>query len=161
MAYPTLDVRLGRARSPVTEEVDDEARRPALVAYAELRATHGRCRMLVLPCLGCLECESPYIDVLDFARHVIGRWIQACSRPVGIVRNRSVVPLVLLVRHAELLEAAGVDTVKELKMRKAGNLATKMAEVNETKKLTRAVPSEKVVQGWVEQAGLLPPKISH
>lgn len=63
--------------------------------------------------------------------------------------------------YAELLEAAGVDTVKELKTRKAGNLATKMAEVNEAKKLTRAVPSEKVVQGWVEQAGLLPPKISH
>ena len=57
--------------------------------------------------------------------------------------------------------ASGVDTVKELKMRKAGNLATKMAEVNETKKLTRTVPSEKVVQGWVEQAAALPPKISH
>ena len=33
--------------------------------------------------------------------------------------------------YSELLEAAGVDTVKELKMRRADNLTAKMAEVNE------------------------------
>jgi len=63
--------------------------------------------------------------------------------------------------YSELLEAAGVDTVKELRNRNAANLATKMAEVNETKKLTRTVPSEKVVSGWVEQAGSLEPVITH
>ncbi len=63
--------------------------------------------------------------------------------------------------YSELLEAAGVDTVKELRNRNAENLAAKMAEVNESKKLTRAVPSEKVVSGWVEQAGTLDPLITH
>ena len=63
--------------------------------------------------------------------------------------------------YSELLEAAGVDTVKELRHRNAANLATRMAEVNETRKLTRAVPSEKVVSGWVEQAGSLEPAITH
>lgn len=62
---------------------------------------------------------------------------------------------------AELLEAAGVDTVKELRNRNAENLAAKMAEINETKKLTRAVPSEKIVTGWVEQAKTMDPMISH
>ncbi len=63
--------------------------------------------------------------------------------------------------YSELLEAAGVDTVKELRNRNAENLAVKMAEVNETKNLTRAVPSEKVVKGWVEQAKTLDPLITH
>ncbi|MEM7253295.1 MAG: DUF4332 domain-containing protein [Pseudomonadota bacterium] len=63
--------------------------------------------------------------------------------------------------YSELLEAAGVDTVKELKMRNAENLAAKMAEVNEEKKLTRAVPSQSVVEGWVEQAKTMEPLITH
>ena len=64
-------------------------------------------------------------------------------------------------QFSELLEAAGVDTVKELRNRNAENLAAKMAEVNETKNLTRTVPSEKVVKGWVEQAETLDPLITH
>lgn len=64
-------------------------------------------------------------------------------------------------QYAELLEASGVDTVKELKNRNAANLAVKMAEVNEAKKLARAVPAEKMVAGWVEQAKALPPAISY
>ncbi|TCK17938.1 uncharacterized protein DUF4332 [Thiogranum longum] len=63
--------------------------------------------------------------------------------------------------YSELLEAAGVDTVKELRNRNAENLAAKMAEINETKKLTRTVPSEKTVAGWIEQAKALDPMISH
>jgi predicted flap endonuclease-1-like 5' DNA nuclease len=62
---------------------------------------------------------------------------------------------------SELLEAAGVDTVKELRNRNAGNLAAKMAEVNEQKKLTRTVPSEKTVDGWVDQAKSMEPLITH
>ena len=44
-------------------------------------------------------------------------------------------------QFAELLEAAGVDTVKELRHRNAENLAAKMEEVNNEKHLTRRVPS--------------------
>ena len=62
---------------------------------------------------------------------------------------------------SELLEAAGVDTVKELKMRSPENLAAKMAEVNAQRKLTRSVPSAKTVAKWVEQAKSLPPAISY
>ncbi len=63
--------------------------------------------------------------------------------------------------YSELLEAAGVDTVKELKMRRADNLAAKMQEVNETKKLVRQAPSEAQVGKWVEQAKTMEPMISH
>ena len=59
-------------------------------------------------------------------------------------------------QFAELLEAAGVDTVKELAHRKAENLAAKMAEVNEEKKLVRRVPVVVEVQKMVDFAKELP-----
>ena len=55
-------------------------------------------------------------------------------------------------QFAELLEASGVDTVKELRNRKAGNLAAKMKEVNTQKKLCRVSPSASKIQGWIDQA---------
>lgn len=58
--------------------------------------------------------------------------------------------------YAELLEAAGVDTVKELAMRNAENLTQKMEEVNAQKKLVRRTPPLKSVIGWIEQAKELP-----
>lgn len=63
--------------------------------------------------------------------------------------------------YAELLEAAGVDTVKELRTRRPDNLTAKMAEVNAEKKLVRALPTEASVTKWVEQAGALAPLITH
>lgn len=63
--------------------------------------------------------------------------------------------------YSELLEAAGVDTVKELRNRKPANLHAKMVEVNEAKKLVRALPTEKAVESWVEQAKGLPPTMTY
>lgn len=58
--------------------------------------------------------------------------------------------------YAELLEAAGVDTVPELARRRADNLTTAMADLNTAKKLVRRVPTETEVAKWVEQAKGLP-----
>jgi predicted flap endonuclease-1-like 5' DNA nuclease len=63
--------------------------------------------------------------------------------------------------YAELLEAAGVDTVKELGTRRPDNLTKKMAEVNAEKKLVRAVPTEASVTKWVDQAKGLDARITH
>jgi predicted flap endonuclease-1-like 5' DNA nuclease len=57
--------------------------------------------------------------------------------------------------YAELLEAAGVDTIPELSKRKAVNLLQKMLEVNDAKKLVRRPPTEAQVEDWVAQAGKL------
>lgn len=64
-------------------------------------------------------------------------------------------------QFAEVLKASGVDTVKELRNRRADNLAAKMAEVNAAKKLAKTSPNKDVVQRWVDQAKELPPLISH
>jgi predicted flap endonuclease-1-like 5' DNA nuclease len=58
--------------------------------------------------------------------------------------------------HAELLQAAGVDTVKELKYRNPARLARAMKEANGRRKLVRLMPSEKAVVRWIEQAKKLP-----
>jgi len=64
-------------------------------------------------------------------------------------------------QFAELLEAAGVDTVKELRNRNAENLAVKMSEVNAEKKLAKTSPATSVVQEWIDKAKNLDPSISH
>lgn len=63
--------------------------------------------------------------------------------------------------YAELLEAAGVDTVSELAQRNAENLTAKMEEVNEEKNIVRRTPSITVVQKWVEEAKTLPRKLTY
>ncbi len=57
--------------------------------------------------------------------------------------------------YAELLEKAGVDTVPELAQRSPGNLAAKLAEINEEKKLVRKVPTEADCTKWVTEAKTL------
>jgi predicted flap endonuclease-1-like 5' DNA nuclease len=58
--------------------------------------------------------------------------------------------------YSELLEAAGVDTVPELAMRKPENLFKKLQEVNLEKSLVRKLPTQKQVEDWIRQAALLP-----
>jgi predicted flap endonuclease-1-like 5' DNA nuclease len=56
---------------------------------------------------------------------------------------------------SELLEAAGVDTVKELKGRVPANLHAKLAEANATRKMVRRAPTLKEVEKWVAFAKTL------
>ncbi len=64
-------------------------------------------------------------------------------------------------QYAELLEAAGVDTVKELRNRNAANLMRAMREINEKRKLVRQVPTEKMVGNWIAQAKKLNPAVTY
>ena len=64
-------------------------------------------------------------------------------------------------QFAELLEAAGVDTVKELKSRRAEALSEKMREVNAARKLSKVAPSIPVVKKWIDQAKTLQPKLTY
>ena len=63
--------------------------------------------------------------------------------------------------YSELLEAAGVDTVKEMRTRKPANLHKAMVEANEKKKLVRQLPSPKQVERWVKHAKDLDPVMSY
>lgn len=63
--------------------------------------------------------------------------------------------------YSELLEAAGVDTVKELRNRNAANLHAKMAEVNGSGKLVRLLPSAGAVEKWIAHAKTLAPMMTY
>jgi predicted RecB family nuclease len=63
--------------------------------------------------------------------------------------------------YAGLLQAVGVDTVKELKYRNVGKLASAMREANKKSKLVRLLPSERRVRRWIDHAKQLPLKITY
>lgn len=64
-------------------------------------------------------------------------------------------------QFAELLEAAGVDTVKEFRHRVAANLQPKLVEVNEEKKLCKRVPTVDMLAEMIEYAKTLDPVIEY
>ena len=64
-------------------------------------------------------------------------------------------------QFAELLKAAGVDTVKELRTRNAENLHAKLTEIQAEKKITRVVPALSQVAGFIEQAAALEPVVTY
>lgn len=64
-------------------------------------------------------------------------------------------------QFSELLEAAGVDTVKEFKHRVPENLHAKLVEVNDAKGLAGRVPSVDQLSEMIEQAKNLEPKVTY
>lgn len=64
-------------------------------------------------------------------------------------------------QFAQLLEAAGVDTVKEFRHRVAVNLHPRLVEVNEAKNLCNRVPSVTELEKMIAQAKELPPVVTY
>ena len=64
-------------------------------------------------------------------------------------------------QFSELLEAAGVDTVKEFRHRLAENLQPKLEEINAEKHLVGRVPALSEVERMIEQAKELPPVMEY
>lgn len=77
--------------------------------------------------------------------------ISRFSNMVDLFRIKGVGP-----QYSELLEASGVDTVKELAQRIPTNLLKKMDEVNGARNLSKRIPTEKELTRWVEEAKNLP-----
>ncbi|MCY7351349.1 MAG: DUF4332 domain-containing protein [Cytophagaceae bacterium] len=63
--------------------------------------------------------------------------------------------------YSDLLETAGVDTVKELAQRNAENLHAKLLEVNESLHLTTRPPSLSLIEDIIKEAKSLKPMIEH
>jgi predicted flap endonuclease-1-like 5' DNA nuclease len=91
-------------------------------------------------------------DKTSISETSILKWVNMCD----LFRIKGVAG-----QFAELLEGAGVDTVKELRNRNAENLAEKVAEVNKAKRLCKATPGVKTVTRWIDQARLLPPMVTY
>lgn len=117
--------------------------------------------------------------LVDAGINTVDKLLEACCKPAGrkaLAEKTEISPKLILTwtNHAdlmringigpqfsELLEAAGVDTVKELKHRKAENLQPKLEEINVEKNLVNRVPSLKEVQKMIDQAAELPAKMEY
>ncbi|TAG99993.1 MAG: DUF4332 domain-containing protein [Sphingobacteriales bacterium] len=64
-------------------------------------------------------------------------------------------------QFSELLEAAGVDTVKEFATRNAENLHKKLVDTNQQFGLSGKVPAVESLQEMIDQAKTLDAKVSH
>ena len=103
------------------------------------------------------KCAAPagrkaLAEATEISEKLILRW----TNHADLFRINGVGP-----QFAELLEAAGVDTVKELRHRVPANLAAKLEEVNAEKELVRRVPTEAEVAKMVDQAKELPPMVTY
>jgi len=63
--------------------------------------------------------------------------------------------------YSDLMEEAGVDTVKELAKRLPVNLHAKLIEINTTRQFTQRPPSVEQVSDFVEQAKSLPAMLEY
>lgn len=64
--------------------------------------------------------------------------------------------------YSDLLEAAGVDSPAELAGRNAANLATTFQELDAARpNVSRRLPSEETINGWIAQAKDLPKVVEH
>ena len=84
-------------------------------------------------------------------REVLG-WVNRAD----LMRVKGIGP-----EYADLLEAAGVDTVKELRTRNPNNLLETMSDLNARKRLVRRLPTYGMVDGWVGAARNLDPLVRY
>jgi hypothetical protein len=62
--------------------------------------------------------------------------------------------------YAELLVAAGVDTLRDLRRRNATALLAKIIGLNGSLRVVDRLPTEAMVDGWINAAGDLDPSIA-
>jgi predicted flap endonuclease-1-like 5' DNA nuclease len=63
--------------------------------------------------------------------------------------------------YSDLMEEAGVDTVKELAQRSPENLHAKLIQINSVRQFTQRPPSAEQIGDFVEQAKGLPPMLEY
>ena len=93
---------------------------------------------------------------LEKETEISGKLILKWTNHADLMRINGVGP-----QFSELLEAAGVDTVKELRNRVPANLQAKLEEVNAAKNLVNRVPALVEVEKMVAQAKELPPLMEY
>ena len=96
-------------------------------------------------------CTPAGRKALEEATGISGKLILTWSNHADLMRINGVGP-----QFSELLEAAGVDTIKEFRHRVPENLQPKLVEINEEKNLVGRVPALKEVERMIAEAAELP-----
>ncbi len=117
-----------------------------------LRKARIRTTEALLKSGGTRKGRKAIADTTDISEKLILEWVNRAD----LMRVKGVGE-----EYSDLLESAGVDTVKELRRRNAANLLTTMVEVNDKKKLVRRLPTESMVERWVNHAKDLDPLVTY
>ena len=103
------------------------------------------------------KCAKPAgRKALEEETGISGKLILTWANHCDLMRINGIGP-----QFSELLEAAGVDTVKEFRHRVAANLQPKLVEVNDEKNLCNRVPSVSELEKMIAQAKELEPVLSY
>lgn len=96
-------------------------------------------------------------------RKALAKKVGAETRDILELANRADLSRIKGVAgvFSDLLEQAGVDTVKELATRRPDNLHAKIKEVNDKAQLAKRIPTLADVESWVNQAKELPKLLTY
>ncbi len=96
-------------------------------------------------------------------RKALAKELEADERTILELANRADLSRLKGVAgiYSDLLEQAGVDTIKELATRNPENLYNKMLEVNNEKRLAGRLPTILDVAEWVEAAQEMPKVLTY
>lgn len=100
---------------------------------------------------GSAEGRQQLAELSGIHRDFLLKWVNAAD----LLRIEGITP-----DWAELLEEAGVPTVKELARRSPGPLHERLVETNERGRFARAVPDPELVAGWISAAAKLEPGLT-
>ena len=98
------------------------------------------------------QVSTELAEATEISEKLILRW----TNHADLFRINGVGP-----QFAELLEKAGVDTVKEFRHRVAENLQPKLEEINAEFHICGRVPAVSEVQKMIDQAKELEPKVTY
>jgi predicted flap endonuclease-1-like 5' DNA nuclease len=122
-------------------------------AYAvKLRAAGVRTTEALLERGGKPKGRKELAEMTGFSEQTILEWVNRAD----LFRIRG-----LGSQYTDLLEAAGVDTVRELANRKAETLTATLAKVNAEKNKVNKLPSVTQVQSWIQFAKTLPKGVEY
>lgn len=135
MAYPITDIR----------GIGTDA--AAILKSEGIRTTVGLLRSAKTPKQRLRIAEKVGIDDKD-----VLDWVTAADR----MRVKGIG-----WEYSELLRAAGVKTVNELRFRNPQKLVDQMSAANTKRRLVQLLPSVTMVKRWIENAKKLPPVIRY
>ena len=118
----------------------------------KLRKARIRTTEALLKTGGTRKGRKAIADTTEISEKLILEWVNRAD----LMRIKGVGE-----EYSDLLEAAGVDTVKELRRRHSANLLSAMIKVNDKKKLVRRLPTESMVDRWVSNAKELDPLVTY
>lgn len=122
------------------------------VYAVKLRTVGVRTTEALLERCGTPKGRKGLAEMTGFSEQTILEWVNRAD----LFRVRGIGS-----QYSDLLEAAGVDTVRELAVRKAESLLENLTKVNTEKNKVNKLPTLSQVKSWIQIAKILPKGVKY